>query len=105
MVEISKKRNDILDKNRNNLESAINQSEQMMTEEELIQSVLEMSKNENNISNTKYLYNTSNNNSVLPSIQFIVDMGFTSEEAIMALSAVGEDPELMLQYLFSLNHD
>ena len=37
------------------------------------------------------------------SVQFIIDMGFTTEEAIMAYSAVGDDPDLMLQYLYSLN--
>jgi hypothetical protein len=29
-------------------------------------------------------------------------MGFTLEEAILAYSAVGEDPDLMLQYLYSM---
>lgn len=38
-----------------------------------------------------------------PSIQFILEMGFTLEEAILAYSAMGEDPDLMLQYLYSLN--
>jgi len=37
------------------------------------------------------------------SIKFIIDMGFTMEEAIMAFSAVGDDPDLMLQFLYSLN--
>ena len=37
------------------------------------------------------------------SVKFIIDMGFTLEEAIMAYSAVGDDPDLMLQYLYSLN--
>jgi uncharacterized UBP type Zn finger protein len=44
-----------------------------------------------------------NENKHNQSIQFIVDMGFTLEEAVLAYSAVGEDPELMLQYLYSLN--
>lgn len=29
-------------------------------------------------------------------------MGFTEEEAVLAYSAVGSDPDHMLQYLYSL---
>ena len=38
------------------------------------------------------------------SINFVVEMGFTVEEATIAYTAVGSDPELMLQYLYSLQH-
>lgn len=118
MIEISKKRNEILDKNKHNLQTAIAQSEELMTEDELIKSVLEMSKkeaNKNNIfvkSNQNNGKDSNNFNSqndqqqtISPSVQFIIDMGFTFEEAIMALSVVGDDPELMLNYLYSVNLD
>ena len=100
LIEISRKRNEVLDKNKNDLQSAISQSEKLMTEEEILNSVLEISKKE--IIN---IDNKNNSNTLSPSIQFIIEMGFTTEEAIMAISAVGDDPELMLQYLFTLNHD
>jgi hypothetical protein len=38
------------------------------------------------------------------SIKFILEMGFTLEEAVIAYSAVGDDPDHMLQYLYSFNN-
>jgi hypothetical protein len=32
-------------------------------------------------------------------------MGFSFEDAILAMSAVGDDPELMLQYIYSINQN
>jgi len=75
----------------------------MMTEEELFKSVIEISKKDTNIDN-RFINNQSNEQKISPSVQFIIDMGFTFEEAIMALSAVGDDPEIMLNFLYSVNH-
>ncbi len=120
MLEISKKRNEILNKNKSNLQTAIAQSEQQMTEDELLKQAIEMSRKEANIISNSNIYLENNENyknnanslemrtdqqAISPSVQFIIEMGFTFEEAIMALSVVGEDPELMLNYLYSVNHD
>ena len=78
-----------------NINNILKISENVATEQEILNSVLELSKKETTIENT---HNFNNH----PSIQFIVEMGFTIEEAVLAYSAVGEDPELMLQYLYSL---
>jgi hypothetical protein len=88
-----------------NFNEAIQQSDNFATEEDLLKSVLEMSKKEipkiiyDNISPNK----SEQDMTTHPSIMFILEMGFTMEEAILAYSAVGEDPDLMLQYLYSLN--
>jgi uncharacterized UBP type Zn finger protein len=105
MREISKKRNEILDNNKNNLQTAISHSEQLITEEELLNSVIEMSKKEANINSTNSIKVHNDQQAISPSVRFIIDMGFTFEDAIMALSVVGDDPELMLDYLYSVNHD
>lgn len=87
-----------------NFSEIIKQSENFATEQDLLNSVLEMSKKE--IPKT-YEYNNSNISgqdlTTHPSILFIIEMGFTTEEAILAYSAVGEDPDIMLQYLYSLS--
>ena len=57
----------------------------------IINQVLKDSQNDNNY----------NNNIFENSINFIIESGFTQEEAIMAYSVVGSDPDLMLQYLYS----
>lgn len=54
----------------------------------------------NAISESKYTQKTDYSET----INFVVEMGFTLEEATLALSAVGPDPELMLQYLYSISH-
>jgi hypothetical protein len=80
----------------------IKQSEDFATENELFNSVLELSKKE--AQNNKYLSSKKEVDlTIHPSVLFIQEMGFTLEEAILAYSAVGEDPEHMLQYLYSLN--
>ena len=86
--------NEIIDKNE--ICAAINDSELIYKdhENELLQKTLEKSKEDHK--NEQILGGNY-------SIQFIIDMGFTTEEAIMAYSAVGDDPDLMLQYLYSLN--
>ena len=38
------------------------------------------------------------------SIQTIVDMGFSLEDAVMAYSFIGSDVDLMLQYIYSMNY-
>jgi hypothetical protein len=95
-------------------DDAIKQSEKTHVEEEILNSVIEMSKAEKNIHNTHDIHdihdiddnlNSKNEFDLTnhPSIRFIIDMGFTLEEAVIAYTAVGEDPDLMLQYLYSLN--
>jgi len=79
--------------NNNNYNEVIKQSEYYENDMDLLKSVMEESKKEN-----KKEYDLS----IHPSILFVLDMGFTTEEAILAYSAVGEDPELMLQYLYSM---
>ena len=37
-------------------------------------------------------------------INFVIENGFTEEEAIIALSAVGNDIDMILQYLYSQNY-
>lgn len=102
--------------------SILNQTEAHFNEEEILKSVMEESckeynkkNNDNNFYNDfidkekdKHLYpyeNIINDNSTSGnSINFVVEMGFTVEEATIAFTAVGSDPELMLQYLYSLQH-
>jgi thiamine pyrophosphokinase len=73
-----------------NIAEIIKQTDKHDTEQEILKSVLEMSKKE--IPN------------IDQAIQFIIEMGFTEEEAVLAYSAVGGDPDHMLQYLYSLYH-
>lgn len=54
----------------------------------------------NAISESKMSHKNDDNET----INFVIEMGFTLEEATLALSAVGPDPELMLQYLYSISH-
>ena len=80
-----------------------------MTEEELLKSVMEMSKKENEeniIKEEKNITNINENfnlNDFSPSIQYILEMGFTFDDAVLAMSVVGDNPELMLQYIYSQN--
>jgi len=85
-----------------------------MTEEDLLKSVIEISKNENKENENKFQeigcnlntnYDNDNNNDISPSIKFIIEMGFSIDDAILAMSAVGDDPELMLQYIYSVNQN
>ena len=87
--------NEIIDKNE--IYAVLNDSELIYKEYEndLLKKTLENSKAENQIDRANINGNYS--------VKFIIDMGFTLEEAIMAYSAVGDDPDLMLQYLYSLN--
>lgn len=106
LKEISKKRNEILDENKRNFENAITESEAFMTEEELLKSVMEISKKENkNKFEDVVSDNINANNELSPSIKFIIEMGFSFDDAVMAMSAVGDDPELMLQYIYSANQN
>lgn len=68
-------------------------------EEEIIKSALELSLNEQNKTNMFKEEKLEENSSVV----FLLNMGFTIEEAIIAYSAVGSDVDLQLQYLYSLN--
>ena len=49
--------------------------------------------------------NANVNSNFSPSIQFVIEMGFSFDDAVMAMSAVGDDPELMLQYIYSVNQN
>ena len=88
------------EKNDKNIDEVLSQSEAHAVDEEILKSVLELSINEktNSLSNQRGSYG---NVTEIPSVKFIIDMGFTLEEAIIAYSAVVEDPDLMLQYLYS----
>ena len=87
--------NEIIDKNE--ICAALTDSELIYKdhENEILEKILEKSKLEIKKENTHQNANYS--------VQFIIDMGFTMEEAVMAYSAFGNDPDLMLQYLYSLN--
>jgi OTU domain-containing protein 5 len=76
------------------LADTIKQSDDLAVENDLIKQAIEMS-----IKETATDTETKQNQA----IQFVVEMGFTLEEAVLAFSAVGGDPDLMLQYLYSLN--
>jgi hypothetical protein len=84
-----------------NINEVIKQSDNFATEEDILKSVLEMSKKE--IPEASYSSPYEQDMTSHPSIQFILEMGYTMEEAILAYSAVGVDPDLMLQYLYSFN--
>jgi len=71
------------------------ETEYIKNEEKILKQTLEKSKNE---------YKDQQDLALNYNIQFIVDMGFLLEDAVMAYSAVGDDPDLMLQYLYSLNN-
>jgi hypothetical protein len=75
------------------LAETMKQSDDLAVENDLIKQAIEMSIKESTETE-------SNRNQ---SIQFVMDMGFTLEEAVLAFSAVGGDPDHMLQYLYSLN--
>ena len=74
------------------IDEALKSSEYFANEQDILNSVIEQSKRESADTDL-----TSH-----PSIRFIIEMGFTIEEAILAYSAVGEDPDHMLQYLYSM---
>jgi hypothetical protein len=75
------------------LAETIKHSDDLAVENDLIKQAIEMS-----IKDT-----TNNEVNSNQSLQFVIDMGFTLEEAVLAFSAVGGDPDHMLQYLYSLN--
>ncbi len=75
----------------NHIKEIIKQTDKSDTEQEMLKSAIELSKKE-----------TESN--LDQNIQFIIDMGFSEEEAVLAYSAVGDDPDHMLQYLYSLYH-
>lgn len=103
-------------------QAVINQTEANYQEDELLKSVLEESRKEYNdinynndseyrnynFNNDVYYINDSSSNNKpskdRESVNFILEMGFNIEEATIALTAVGNDPDLMLQYLYSMNH-
>lgn len=73
--------------------SILNQTDIYFQEEQILKSIIEESKKDT------YSQQRQDQNSV----NMIIEMGFTLEEATLALSAVGNDADLMLQYLYSLN--
>ena len=93
---------DFNEKNDKNINEVLSQSETHAVDDEILKSVIELSIKEKNNSESNQRENY-NNITEIPSVKFIFEMGFTLEEAIIAYSAVGEDPDLMLQYLYSLN--
>ncbi len=82
---------------------ALKQSDKNAVEDEILKSVLEISIKDKNKTDDIHENKYEENIAEIPSIKFVIEIGFTLEEAIMAYSAVGEDPDLMLQYLYSLN--
>jgi len=98
---LTKKPNSLIEANSNKTNSEIKNNEDIninkndfLTEEELLKKVLEDSKKENK--------NAFTPNKQEDSIQFILEQGFTYEEAIMAYS-YSSDPVVMMEYLYSLN--
>jgi hypothetical protein len=83
-----------------NLHEILQRSEDYATDQDILNSVIEQSKYESSMGK-KENYNQSDL-TTHPSVKFILEMGFTLEEAILAYSAVGDDPDLMLQYLYSM---
>ena len=75
------------------LKEAFKESENEEMESEMIDKALKMSKTEVNYEGD-----------FQQTINFVVEMGFTIEEATLAYSVVGDDAEKMLQYLYSLNY-
>jgi len=97
---LSKQPNSLLNNintNTTNPTTIVNQND-FLTEEELLKKTLELSKKENKNNNFGFSGNKEEE-----SIQFIIEQGYTMEEAVMAISAVGYDPELMLKFLYSHN--
>jgi hypothetical protein len=86
-----------------NFTEALKQSESSAVEDEILKSVLELSIQDKRKTADKNLNKNEENITEIPAIKFVIEIGFTLEEAIMAYSAVGDDPDLMLQYLYSLN--
>jgi len=80
-----------------------NEMKAVFTENELIYKQHENEILKKTLVQSKQEHKNETNLSANYGVQFIIDMGFTMEEAIMAFSAVGDDPDLMLQYLYSLN--
>jgi len=86
-----------------NLNEALKQSESSAVEDEILKSVIELSIQDKRKTADINVNKNEEKITEIPAIKFVIEIGFTLEEAIMAYSAVGDDPDLMLQYLYSLN--
>ena len=86
--------------NKNNydkMEIIMKQSELEKNEEEMINSAIKMSlenKNNNNKNEMDYFS--------IPSIQTALEFGFSLDDAILAFSIYGDNSDLVLQYLYSM---
>ena len=107
------------DNNKNNYNNPYNkiilQSELEKNEEEMINKViidsLKDNNNNNNINNNNNnIIEVNNNNNKcddtnyynIPAIQNALEFGFSLDEAILAYSIYGNNPDLVLQYLYSM---
>ncbi len=67
------------------------------TEEEITNETLKKSKQENQ-ELLDQVYTEQN------VINLVIEQGFTTEDAVMAMSVVGKDPERILDYLYGQNY-
>ena len=92
------KKNNNENNNINKLDIIMKQSELEKNEEDMINSVIKMSlENENNPNKIQDMDYFS-----IPSIQSALEFGFSLDDAIMAWSIYGDNQDLVLQYLYSM---
>jgi hypothetical protein len=99
LLEENLNKSDDNTKNEKKIEEVIKQTEITDIEDEFMKLAIINSKKDTKIPDKPDEMDLTTH----PSILFLIDSGFTIEEAVTAYSAVGEDPDLMLQYLYSLN--
>ena len=94
------KKNNNENKNINKLDIIMKQSELEKNEEDMINSAIKMSlENENKNNPNK---NQDMDYFSIPSIQTALEYGFSLDDAIMAWSIYGDNQDLVLQYLYSM---
>ena len=94
------KKNNNENKNINKLDIIMKQSELEKNEEDMINSAIKMSlENENKNNPNK---NQDMDYFSIPSIQTAFEFGFSLDDAIMAWSIYGDNQDLVLQYLYSM---
>jgi OTU domain-containing protein 5 len=94
------KKNNNENKNINKLDIIMKQSELEKNEEDMINSAIKMSlENENKNNPNK---NQDMDYFSIPSIQTALEFGFSLDDAIMAWSIYGDNQDLVLQYLYSM---
>lgn len=108
MNQVKKDLGDNMINGNDDINKAIIQSELEEDEKKLFETAIKMSLENTNMNNNTQTQGINKENTdidyySIPAIQQALEFGFSLNDAILAYSIYGDSPDLILQYLYSMN--